>query len=104
MVLGFILGLLYYRTKNIWVNVVAHFLNNAIAVTQLYFVSSTKKAIAVNDLDPEVPWWLAIAAVIALYYVFILLKKVSEKNRSLIVVKEETLSAIGNIHDPFQKI
>lgn len=104
MVLGFILGLLYYRTKNIWVNVVAHFLNNAIAVTQLYFVSSTKKAIAVNDLDPEVPWWLAIAAVIALYYVFILLRKVSEKNRSFIVVKEETLSAIGNIHDPFQKI
>ncbi len=104
LVLGFVLGLIYYRTKNIWVNVIAHFLNNAVAVSQLYYVSNTKAKVAVDDLDPQVPWWLAIVALVALYYVFVLLKKVSAYNRSKIVVKEETLYAIGNIHDPFQKI
>ena len=104
LVLGFVLGLMYFYTKNIWVNVVAHFLNNAIAVAQLYWISTNKKTIAVDELDPEVPWWLAVIAIVALYYVFNLLKKASEYNRSRIVVKEETLLAIGNIHDPFQKI
>lgn len=104
LILGFVLGLMYYYTKNIWVNVIAHFLNNAIAVAQLYWVSSTKKVIAVDELDPEIPWWLAIVAIVALHYVFILLRKASENNRSRIIVKEQTLSAIGNIHDPFQKI
>lgn len=104
LILGFALGMMYYITKNIWVTVIAHFINNAIAVTQLFWVSQTKKAIAVDSLDPEVPWWLAVITLIAIYFVYTLLKKISEKNRSRIIVKEQTLYAIGNIHDPFQKI
>lgn len=50
--LGFILGLLYYRTKNIWVNVIAHFLNNVIAVTQLFVMSNQKEKMDISKLEP----------------------------------------------------
>lgn len=37
MFLGAILGYSYYFTKNLWVPIVAHFFNNTVAVTYVYF-------------------------------------------------------------------
>ena len=49
--LGVILGYLYYYSGSIWANVLAHFLNNALAVTVLYIYSQQGKPIdkAMND-------------------------------------------------------
>jgi uncharacterized protein len=52
-VLGFVLGLLYYKTKNIWVNIFAHFLNNAIAVSQLFYLSRQNKKVELEQLEPQ---------------------------------------------------
>ena len=41
--LGVVLGLLFYYSKNIWTNILAHFLNNGIAVTQIYILSQKGK-------------------------------------------------------------
>ncbi len=72
-VLGFILGWLFYRTGNIWVNIVAHFLNNAIGITLLYFYSKPNQPTDLSKLDDRFPIWLGavgVIAVIALLYAF----------------------------------
>lgn len=100
-VLGFILGMMYFKTRNIWVNVIAHFLNNAIAVTQLFYLSMQKKKIDVDQLDPKAPWWVALLAFAALMVLFKLLEKYSVENKARIVAKEQVLEAQA---DPFHGI
>ena len=100
-ILGFVLGLMYHRSKNIWVNVIAHFLNNAIAVAQLFWMSTQNKKVDLTKLDPEIEWWYGLIAVVALIFLFRLLNKYSIKNRVKIEAKEALLYAKGNTHDPF---
>ena len=54
--LGVILGLLFYYSKNIWLNILAHFLNNGIAVTQLYAMSKNGK-IPKEALEDNMPFF-----------------------------------------------
>ena len=100
-VLGFVLGLMYHKSKNIWVNVIAHFLNNAIAVGQLFWMSMQKKKIDVDSLDTDVAWWVGVLALAALVGLFYLLQKYSTANKLRIAEKESTLLAKGNVYDPF---
>lgn len=97
-VLGFVLGLLYYKTKNIWVNIVAHFLNNAIAVSQLFYLSGRNEKLEVDKLDPQVPWWLACIAVVVLSFLFKLLQRISTPMQARVAAKEQLLLAEA---DPF---
>jgi membrane protease YdiL (CAAX protease family) len=100
-ILGFVLGLMYHKSKNIWVNVIAHFLNNAIAVAQLFWMSTRNKKIDVSALDTEVAWWVGLLALFVLIGLFYLLQKYSVANRNKINEKEAALYAKGNLHDPF---
>jgi hypothetical protein len=43
--LGIVLGLLFYHTKNIWLSILMHFLNNGLIVTQLYIVTIQGKSL-----------------------------------------------------------
>jgi NhaP-type Na+/H+ or K+/H+ antiporter len=90
-VLGFVLGLMFFKTKNIWVNIIAHFLNNAIAVFQVYVLTMNNKKIDVSKMDVKMDWWFGIVGVIALYYLFVFLKKYSEDNSMKIYVKEQAM-------------
>ena len=90
-VLGFVLGLMYQRSKNLWVNVTAHFLNNTVAVIQLFWISRHAQKIEVDKLDPKVPWWGGLIAVAITYGLFILFEKVSAKNRKQIAFEEQDL-------------
>ena len=79
--LGVVLGLLFYYSKNIWMNILAHFLNNGIAVSQLYYLSTKGKIDkkALDSMDEHFPLWLgaiALAAMVVLLYLF---KKESDK-------------------------
>ena len=49
--LGIVLGLLFYHTKNIWLSILMHFLNNGLIVTQLYIVTLQGKSLekAMNE-------------------------------------------------------
>jgi uncharacterized protein len=72
-VLGFVLGWLFYRTGNIWVSIVAHFINNGIGITILYYYSQPGKPTDLNKIDDRFPIWLGVvgvAAVIGLLYAF----------------------------------
>ncbi|MBK8194424.1 MAG: CPBP family intramembrane metalloprotease [Lewinellaceae bacterium] len=63
MLLGLILGWLYWRTRNFWVPAIAHFFNNGLQVAGQYFYS---KDISTIDLeqDIQVPWFAALLSTI----------------------------------------
>ncbi len=77
--LGFLLGWIYYRTGNIWLNIFGHFFNNAIAVTSLYLVSKPGKPVDISKMDEHLPVWIgaiSIGVIILLCYYF---EKVARK-------------------------
>lgn len=99
-VLGFVLGLMYYKTKNIWVNIIAHFLNNAIAVAQLFAMSRSKEKMDISKLDPKVDWWFGIIALAMLFFLFKWIDRYSEKNKMKIYTREQVLLANENSGNP----
>lgn len=101
LVLGFVLGFMFYKTKNIWVNVVAHFLNNALAVTQLFIVSRQTQKTDLSKIEPEVSWWMGLIALAAVVLLFKLLEKYSQDNKARIEAKEQVMLAKA---DPFGSI
>ncbi len=90
-VLGFVLGMMYYRTKNIWINIVAHFLNNLIAVIQLFYLGMKNEKVDVNKLDPSIHWAWGIFALAVIIFLFRMLNKVSVENRMSIETRETLL-------------
>ena len=89
--LGFILGLMYYRSKNIWVNIIAHFLNNAVALVQLFWMNTHQQHVEINKMDPKVPIWGGLIAAAITYGLFLLFEQVSGKNRKQIEQEEQQL-------------
>jgi len=65
-VLGFVLGWMYYRTGNLWLNIIAHAANNAFAVTMIYVMrlKDPKMDVAKADVNLSVWWGLISLAVI----------------------------------------
>lgn len=99
LALGFVLGLMFYYTKNIWVNIVAHFLNNAIALTGLYIMRDKPGKNNLDALDPQVHWSISMLCFATLIGLILLLKKYSVMNRAKIDAKENLLIAAA---DPFR--
>lgn len=98
LILGFVLGFMYYKTKNIWVNIIAHFLNNAIAVTQLFYLSRRNEKLDLAKIDPKVEWWVGVIALVVLVFLFRMLEKYSALSKAKIEAKEQVLLAK---EDPF---
>jgi hypothetical protein len=101
IVLGFVLGWMFHQTKNIWVNTIAHFLNNAIAVSQMYVLSVRNEKIDITKLDTKVEWWVGIIAIVALFFLFRFLNRYTEKNSMKIIAKEQSLFSTENTASPF---
>ncbi len=94
LVLGFILGLIFYYSKNIWVNIFAHFANNFIALAGLFYMNThpaTKSNLA--EMDRQMPVWSLLITGFILLGLFILFKKHSQKNSEAIAEKENLLLA-----------
>lgn len=89
--LGFVLGWMYFKTRNLWVNIVAHFINNALAATQMFVMSQKGEKIDVSKMDMPVEWWQALIAAGVLYFLFHLLEKYSSVNRMRIINCEEAM-------------
>ena len=77
--LGVVLGLLYQYSGRLWLNIIAHFFNNALAVTMIYVLKTQGKSLkeAVGD-NGDSAWWgiLLLPAVIGLFIVF---RKIADK-------------------------
>lgn len=70
--LGIVLGLLYEYSGKLWLNVIAHFFNNAIAVSAIYIMKEQGKSIEDAIADKSATWMgvFALPIVIALIIVF----------------------------------
>jgi len=80
MLLGVMLGAIYYFTRNIWLSITVHFLNNALAVTQVYLLTRQGKDIetAMNS-DLPISYW-GLLALPLLVYLFMALKRTALYN------------------------
>ena len=77
LALGLILGYVFYYSKNLWLNVLMHFLYNGIIVTQLYL--ATKKGQSIDKvMDESMPIWWGLIATLSMYALLQLFKKESE--------------------------
>lgn len=59
LLLGFLLGWLYWQTRNFWVPVIAHFFNNGIQVVVQY-VAGDGESVVDMEKDIQVPWFVAL--------------------------------------------
>lgn len=102
IVLGIILGLLYYRTRNIWVSTFVHFANNALAAAQMFYYNMNNQNVPISEMDPSIPWWATIPTMLLLVGGFYMLEKYSANNRARIHEKESALLAQPNSLNPFK--
>jgi len=95
--LGCTLGLLFYRSKNIWINIFAHFINNLIALSQLFYLNN-KTGIKpdISNMDTPLPLWTVFITFTILCGLYILFEKVSKKNRQKIIDEELSYSSSNN--------
>ena len=77
--LGFVLGWIYYRTGNIWLNILGHFFNNAFAVTVLYVTTKPGEKLNPGKIDESFPLWIGLLSIAFVYGLFILFERVSKK-------------------------
>ena len=96
--LGVVLGLTFYYSKNIWLNIALHFLNNGIIITIMYSLSRTGKSAAeiekvTNGSLPYYLVWLPVSIGL-LYVLFTSFKK--ESNRILPVEQDDYLKKDDN--------
>ncbi len=88
--LGAVLGLLYQYSGKIWLNILAHFFNNAFAITALYIYKLQGKSLedAINDTASTFWGILALPIIIVLLMVF---KKITaSKDQPSLFEFEET--------------
>jgi membrane protease YdiL (CAAX protease family) len=78
--LGVVLGALFHYSGKLWLSILAHFINNALAITVLYIATQQGKPLQEAMKQDETSVWgiLAVPAVIGLFALF---KKVSVRRR-----------------------
>jgi uncharacterized protein len=90
--LGIVLGLIFEYSGKLWLSIIAHFFNNAFAVTAVYIMSQNGKPVNQAMAETNSTWAgiLALPVVIAL---LILFKKMADKPKEFPggVVKNEEL-------------
>ena len=74
--LGIVLGLIYQYSGRLWLSVLAHFVNNAIAISVLYYYKTEGKSITETTKDVNTGWW-AIFLLPLMIGLLIYLKKAS---------------------------
>lgn len=72
--LGIILGLIYYKSNNLWLNIFMHFINNGVVVTQMYILIQMGKPLE-QAMDEKSPLWTGVFALICIYFLFKLFNK-----------------------------
>ena len=62
-IMGIVLGWLFWKSQNIWVPIVAHFLNNGLQVLGSYFYSEETELFNVDE-EMEVSVWLGLGSLV----------------------------------------
>jgi uncharacterized protein len=86
--LGVVLGLLYYYSGNLWLSILGHFFNNALVVTQIYYLTRQGKSID-EAMNETYPIWIGIIALAALTGLFFIYRRICEKDRKMLIPAED---------------
>jgi membrane protease YdiL (CAAX protease family) len=81
MFLGVILGLIFYYTESLWLCILAHFFNNAIAVTQYYSTSKPSIKEMAQENTPMLLVYLGLISIPLIIVLLIALKRISPRQR-----------------------
>ncbi|PZP51520.1 MAG: hypothetical protein DI598_02990 [Pseudopedobacter saltans] len=79
--LGVLLGCVYYWTKDLKLNILIHFLNNAISVVTFYVLSS-KNQLTQEKMNESMPWYYQIIGVFVFSFLATLLYKYVQKQNT----------------------
>jgi len=75
LVLGMVLGYMFYYTKNLWYSILAHFVNNGLMVTLLYIDYLQTKKIDLENTG-SMPWWGGVIAMVVVLGLLKLLRDI----------------------------
>ncbi len=78
LALGLMLGYIFYFSKNIWLSILMHFINNGVAITALY-LATRKGEDPKKIMDESYPLWVAGITLIIVLYLFKIYKSACEK-------------------------
>lgn len=76
--LGMLMGYVFYYGKNIWLNIIIHFINNAVVVTMLYLWTRDNRPIE-QALNQHTPLYLEIIGIVVLAGIFSLFIRTAKK-------------------------
>jgi len=74
MVLGAVLGYLYYWTGNLWVPMIAHAFNNGIQVALIYFTEMDISTFDEKNSD-QLQWWMLPLSIGVMYLIYVSILK-----------------------------
>jgi membrane protease YdiL (CAAX protease family) len=67
--MGIMLGMMYATSKNIWVPILAHFVNNAVAVGQVYYLRMKGESLA-DGMDDKFPLWWGLFGIALVWFAY----------------------------------
>jgi len=76
--LGLMLGYIFYYSKNLWLNILAHFLNNAYTLTILYAMSRAGK-LNTDAMEDTFPLYYGLIGAAAILMLFVIFKRESRR-------------------------
>lgn len=76
--LGLMLGYIFYESKNLWLSVIAHFINNAYTLVVMFSLSRQGK-LSTEAFEETYPLYFGLIALAALVFLFILLRKETQQ-------------------------
>ncbi len=78
LILGAVLGYLFYFTQNLWVPIIAHLFNNGIQVLADFFYKEEMSSVDIESLDsvPGYAGFISLVLVVGLLYI---MKKINHK-------------------------
>jgi len=96
--LGIVLGYIFYYGKSIWLNILAHFINNAVVVTDIYLLSREGKLTAESMKDESYPLYVGILAIISIFALFVFYKRECMKTLPVTAEDDSFSDHEYNIH------
>lgn len=79
--LGAVLGLIYYYSGKLWLSILAHFINNALAITIIYSMMKEGKSIKEAMMEDNSGSWWGILLLPALIGLFMYFKKITASDK-----------------------
>ncbi len=77
MLLGAVLGYLFYYTQNLWVPIIAHIFNNGIQVLLDYFYKNEISSVDIENIE-TIPWYIGFISFIIVIGLLMYMKMINQ--------------------------